>query len=101
MSPVQALNHFGLTNSLAVTIAVQDVLKICKEKTLLLDMHLILGHPNVLADALSCNYLMPGEWEIHPQDLTEIISLFPLLMETRWPLLTILFWKPSYFRFLT
>merc|ERR1712105_109381 len=76
VTTVQALNHFGSTSSLAVTFAVQEVMEICKEKGLLLEMHRIPGHLNVLADALSRNYLMPGEWEIHPQDWTAIISLF-------------------------
>ena len=42
--------------------AIQEVFSICKKKILFLDMQIIAGYLNVVADALSRNKIIPGEW---------------------------------------
>ena len=79
LTTVQAIKHCGFSTSLMVTKAFQEVLSICEKKNLFLDMQRIPGHLNVIADALSRNNIMPGEWEIHPFDWQKIVTSYPLL----------------------
>ena len=85
---VQALLKQGSSRSLSVTKEVQDILSLCKRKSLSIFPHKIPGKLNVLADALSRDTPLPGEWELHPEDRARILASFPRmqvdLMATPW-----------------
>ena len=85
---VQCLLKHGSSRSLAITREVQAIFHLCEEKNLAIHPHKIPGKLNVLADALSRNTALPGEWELHPQDRSRILSAFPELqvdlMATPW-----------------
>ena len=74
---VQALLKQGSSRSVPVTKVVSQIFFLCQERNLTLYPHKIPGKLNVLADALSRNTALPGEWELHPQDRENLLHLFP------------------------
>ena len=74
-----ALNKKGSTKSLSVTLLVQEILQFCSNQMIQLHPHTIPGKLNVLADALSRNSTIPGEWELNPKDKEKILLAFPYL----------------------
>ena len=79
VTTVQALRNNRSTASIKVTLSVQEIFETCNLKEIQLEAHRIPGKLNVLADALSRNSALPGEWELHPIDRSRILSLFPKL----------------------
>ena len=76
---VQAIKKQGSSQSMEVTQEVLKIFSLCQQKRLCLDPFKIKGNLNVLADALSRDCTLPGEWELDPLDKEKILSLFPRL----------------------
>ena len=79
VTTIRALANRGSTKSLPVTLLVEEILQLCWRKSIQIHPHQIPGKLNVLADALSRNSTIPGEWELHPKDRVMLLSQFPKL----------------------
>ena len=54
-------------------------MELCAFRSIKLRPHQIPGKLNVLADALSRNAWIPGEWKLNPVDGKKILAQFPLI----------------------
>ena len=81
---VQALLNQGSSRTLSATKEVQDILSLCKRKSLSIFPHMIPGKLSVLADALSRDAPLPGEGEWNSTQRTEPGS-WQLSQVCRWP----------------
>ena len=68
---VQALLNQGSSRTLSATKEVQDILSLCKRKSLSIFPHKIPGRLSVLVDALSRDAPLPGEWECEAVNSTQ------------------------------
>ena len=68
---VQALLKQGSSRTLSVTKELQDILSLCKRKSLSIFPHKIPGKLSVLADALSRDAPLPGEGECEAVNSTQ------------------------------
>ena len=59
---VQDINKQGSSKSLQVTLKIKEIVKFCFQKSLTIELHRIPGKLNVLADTLSLNVTLLGEW---------------------------------------
>ena len=62
-----------------MTSVISSIFSLCQERKLTIFPHKIPGKLNVLADSLSRNVPLPGEWEIHPADRQRVLALYPNL----------------------
>ena len=76
---VQALKRQGSSRSRSVTLLVQSIMEVMTRKSLQIFPHKLPGKLNVLADALSRNCTLQGEWQIQNLDRDRILSEFPAL----------------------
>ena len=73
VTTVQSLRKSGSTASILVSQLVENIHVLFVKKEISLDPQRIPGSLNVLADALSRNVALLGEWELHPQDTLKIL----------------------------
>ena len=77
MTAFHSISNQGSSHSRTVTGEVEKLRGICLKKSLTIRMLRILGNLNVVADALSRPYPLPGEGEISPQDWAEVLPRLP------------------------
>ena len=77
LTTMYAINKNGSTTSREITGVVRQLRELCKERNVQISMLRIPGVQNVIADSLSRGVMMPGEWELHPEDWNKICEWIP------------------------